>query len=161
MRLRRDVARHRRRLGRRAAALLRFSGHVHLQQHALRRAVRRGPPVQLIGERHRIKRMDQREAPGHVLRLVALQMPDQVPRHPPARERWSLELLQRLLHPVLSQVGDARSQCGFHRIHSEALGDRDERDRAGPARRGLPSSDLGPYVGQPLGQGSKIHNRKK
>src|SRR5207247_2192543 len=81
------------------------------------------PPVQRIGERHRIKRMDQREAPGHVLRLVALQMPDQVPRHPPARERWSLELLQRLLHPVLSQVGDARSQCGFHRIHSEALGD--------------------------------------
>jgi len=103
--------------------------------------------------------VDQREAPGYEPRLVALQVPHQMPRRPPAGGR--VQLLQRLLHPVLPYIGEAGGERRLHRVQPEALGDGDDRDRFGPTCRRLPPRDLGPYVGQPPGQGTKIHSRKK
>src|SRR2546426_872760 len=42
------------------------------------------PPVELLRERRGVERVPQRDPPRHVLRLVALQVPDQVPRRAPA-----------------------------------------------------------------------------
>jgi len=121
--------------------------------------VRRGALVQLYGERERVEGMHQREPPRHVLRLIALEMPDQVPSRAASGRR--VDLLQRLLHPILTEVGEARGECGLDRIQPEALRDGDDGHRVRPAAGSLAAGDFGPHVGQPLGQGPKIHNRKK
>ena len=141
----------------RAAALLRLPRHVHLQQHALCHAVGRRPPVELVRQRDRIDRVHQREPSGDVLRLIALQVPDQVPGRPPPG--GAVDLGERLLHAVLPQIREAGIEGRLHGFQAESLRDRDDRDRRGPTRGCLPPSDFGPYVGQPLGQGRKIHNR--
>ena len=58
--------------------LLRLAGAVHLDQHPCR-APASDPAVQLGGQLASVQRMDQREPPGRVPGLVALQRADQVP----------------------------------------------------------------------------------
>jgi len=102
--------------------------------------------------------MHQGEATGDVLRLVALQVPDQVPRRAAAGR--GVDLLQRLLYAVLTQVGEARGARRRYGVQPEPLGHGDDRHRMRPAAGRLTSSDFGPHVGQSLRQRRKIHNRK-
>jgi len=153
----RHSVRQGRRLGRQAAALLLFSGHVHLQQHPHAHPHRRRALVQLLREGERVERVHQRKPPGDVLRLVTLEVPDQVPRRAAPGRR--VDFLERLLHPVFAQVGEARRARRHDGIRPEAFGHGDDRHRVRQAGGPLPPRDLGPHVGQPLGQGPKIHNR--
>src|SRR5207245_1688965 len=108
-----------RRLGGGAAGLLGFLGHVHLQQRAHPHALRRRSLVELRRERERVERMHQGEATRDVLRLVALQVPDQVPRRAAAGR--GVDLLQRLLYAVLTQVGEARGARRRYGVQPEPL----------------------------------------
>ena len=66
-----------------------------------------------------VDRVDARERPGRLLRLVRLQVADQVPAH--RQVGGSADLLQRLLDPVLAEVLLAGVDGGPHAL---------ERDRS-------------------------------
>ena len=118
---------------------------------------RRGAGVQLYAQVARIERLHHREAAGHELRLVALQVPDQVPRG--ARRLRCRHLVERFLDAVLTDVGEARCQRLGHRVRPESFRHRDDRDRVCPPARRLLPRDFRAYVLQALGQSPEIHSR--
>jgi len=126
--------------------LLRLARHVYLEQdpHRLTRA-----PVQLRGQLQRIERLNHREASRDELRLVALQMPDQMPARRRIGDR--VLLVQRFLDAVLPDLGQARRQRRAHGVRPESLGHRHDRDAV---------RDLGPHLCQPLREGLKTHSRQ-
>ena len=153
-----DCTRQHRRLGRRTAALLRLARQVHLDQHPHRDPPFDGAPLQLHRELTRIHGVHQGEPARDLLRLVALEMADHVPGR--ARPDGRVDLRQRLLHPVLTQLGEACGERRLHRVEPEPFGHGHERHRMRPSPSLLTPGDFRAHVGQPLGQGPKIHKQK-
>ena len=137
---RRDVERGGDRLGR-PAALGGLARHVDLQEHLHRLAAGARAAVQLPGQLDPVDRVDHVEQLEGVLRLVRLQVPDEVPRDGPADLG---DLRARLLHPVLAE----RAQPGRDRLADAAdvhrLRDADDQDVGGgpPAARGRAGDTL-------------------
>src|SRR5580765_8026328 len=100
--------------------------------------------------------MHELESARYQLRLVALQMPNQMPPNPKSRIPGleSRLFLQSFLHPILADVEQSRSNSRANRIHTQTLCDGDDRNRLRRTPRDFP-----PHLGQTLREGLETHSR--
>ena len=114
---------------RRGAELCRLSGEIHLHQD-LERFAARGPAacriVEALQQIDRVDRLDAREGQCRLLRLVGLQVADEMP---PCRYIGRVgDLLQPLLDLVLAEIALPCSPRFADAVGAECLRDRDEGD---------------------------------
>src|SRR3990172_4556992 len=128
-RQRRDVPRRRGHRVRREPVLLRLGGDVHLQQQRNRLSRSFRPPCDLVRQRQRVHRVDQREGVHGAADLVPLEMPHQVPAGPGAQGG---DLEQRLLDAVLAEVQDPQGHGLPDALRCNALRHGDETNRLRP-----------------------------
>src|SRR5688500_66608 len=105
--------------------LLRFPPDVDLDQHVLTFAGRSGRPAHSLGELAGVDRMNRVEQTHGVLRLVRLQMTDQMP---PSCARNSWLLVARFLHAVFADIRGTGGDRRIDRHRGKRLRHRHERD---------------------------------
>src|SRR5262249_14867321 len=98
---------------------------------------RRGPFVNPLQQRRGVERMHRVETRAGLLGLVRLQMTDEMPadvRRAAARAE-RVDLRQRLLHLVLTEIDLAGRGGLAHVLDRKCFGNGDEADRGGVASR--------------------------
>jgi hypothetical protein len=122
----------------------RFAGEVDLNEDLCGRVFVTGRPFETLEQRAAVDGVDPGHRDDSSPCLVGLKMPDQMPGD--FEVFRLLNLVERFLHPVFPEVGQASLDPRPHIVHWERLRDANETDRSrvtprSIARGGDPFSD--------------------